>query len=123
MSTSLPFPCENVVGEGGGAAHAIVGTLIMTLAASIISVPIGLLTSIYIVEYGTGKRLTKWITFFVDVMTGIPSIVAGLFAYALFEILLGPGTRVGYIWVCRAGRADDSDRGALERRDAAFGTQ
>ncbi|MGB4713144.1 MAG: phosphate ABC transporter permease PstA, partial [Pontimonas sp.] len=57
--------------------------------------PIGLLTSIYIVEYGTGKRLTKWITFFVDVMTGIPSIVAGLFAYALFEILLGPGTRVG----------------------------
>jgi phosphate transport system permease protein len=67
----------------------------MTLAASIISVPIGLLTSIYIVEYGTGKRLTKWITFFVDVMTGIPSIVAGLFAYALFEILLGPGTRVG----------------------------
>jgi phosphate transport system permease protein len=86
---------RNVVGEGGGAAHAIVGTLIMTLAASIISVPIGLLTSIYIVEYGTGKRLTKWITFFVDVMTGIPSIVAGLFAYALFEILLGPGTRVG----------------------------
>jgi phosphate transport system permease protein len=86
---------RNVVGEGGGAAHAIIGTLIMTLAASIISVPIGLLTSIYIVEYGTGKRLAKWITFFVDVMTGIPSIVAGLFAYALFEILLGPGTRVG----------------------------
>jgi len=86
---------RNVVGEGGGAAHAIIGTLIMTLAASIISVPIGLLTSIYIVEYGTGKLLTKWITFFVDVMTGIPSIVAGLFAYALFEILLGPGTRVG----------------------------
>jgi phosphate transport system permease protein len=86
---------RNVVGEGGGAAHAIIGTLIMTLAASVISVPIGLLTSIYIVEYGTGKRLTKWITFFVDVMTGIPSIVAGLFAYALFEILLGPGTRVG----------------------------
>jgi len=86
---------RNVVGEGGGAAHAIIGTLIMTLAASIISVPIGLLTSIYIVEYGTGKRLTKWITFLVDVMTGIPSIVAGLFAYALFEILLGPGTRVG----------------------------
>jgi phosphate transport system permease protein len=86
---------RNVVGEGGGAAHAIIGTLIMTLAASIISVPIGLLTSIYIVEYGTGKRLTKWITFFVDVMTGIPSIVAGLFAYALSEILLGPGTRVG----------------------------
>ncbi len=74
---------RNVVGEGGGAAHAMVGTLIMTLAASAISVPIGLLTSIYLVEYGAGKRLTKWITFFVDVMTGIPSIVAGLFAYSL----------------------------------------
>ncbi len=86
---------RNVVGDGGGAAHAIVGTVIMTLAAGLISVPIGLLTSIYIVEYGAGKRLTRWITFFVDVMTGIPSIVAGLFAYALFEILLGPGTRVG----------------------------
>lgn len=86
---------RGVVGDGGGAAHAIVGTLIMTLAASAISVPVGLLTSIYIVEYGTGKRLTRYITFFVDVMTGIPSIVAGLFAYSLFEILLGPGTRVG----------------------------
>ena len=86
---------RNVVGDGGGAAHAMIGTLIMTLAASAVSVPVGLLTAIYIVEYGSGKRLTRYITFFVDVMTGIPSIVAGLFAYALFEILLGPGTRVG----------------------------
>ena len=86
---------RNVVGEGGGALHAIVGTLIMTLAASAVSIPVGLMTSIFIVEYGEGKRLTRYITFFVDVMTGIPSIVAGLFAYALFEILLGPGTRVG----------------------------
>lgn len=86
---------RNIVGDGGGAAHAMIGTLIMTLAASAVSVPVGLLTAIYIVEYGSGKRLTRYITFFVDVMTGIPSIVAGLFAYALFEILLGPGTRVG----------------------------
>ena len=48
-----------------------------------ISVPIGLLTAIYLVEYGRG-RLARAITFFVDVMTGIPSIVAGLFVYALF---------------------------------------
>ncbi|MEJ6506578.1 MAG: phosphate ABC transporter permease PstA [Microbacteriaceae bacterium] len=86
---------RNVVGEGGGAAHAVLGTVIMALAASVISVPIGLLTSIYLVEYGQGRRLSQWITFFVDVMTGIPSIVAGLFAYALFEIILGPGTRMG----------------------------
>jgi phosphate transport system permease protein len=86
---------RNVLGPGGGAAHAIWGTILMTLAATIISVPVGLLAAIYLVEYGYGKRLSRYIRFFVDVMTGIPSIVAGLFAYALFEILLGPGTRVG----------------------------
>ena len=57
----------------------------MTGTAAIISIPIGLATSIYLVEYGRG-RLARGITFLVDVMTGIPSIVAGLFAYALFAI-------------------------------------
>ncbi len=85
---------RNVTGEGGGALHAIVGTLIMTGTAAIISIPIGLMTSIYLVEYGRG-RLAQGITFLVDVMTGIPSIVAGLFAYAFFSIFLGPGTRTG----------------------------
>lgn len=85
---------RNVLGAGGGAAHAIIGTLLMTGTATLLSVPIGLLASIYLVEYGRG-RLAQVITFFVDVMTGIPSIVAGLFAFALFQLILGPGTRVG----------------------------
>jgi phosphate transport system permease protein len=84
---------RGVVG-GGGAAHAIMGTLIITAVASVISVPIGIMAAIYLNEYGTG-RLRRALTFFVDVMTGIPSIVAGLFAYALFEIFLGPGIRLG----------------------------
>ncbi|WNM27851.1 phosphate ABC transporter permease PstA [Demequina capsici] len=79
----------------GGILHAIWGTLIITGVATVISVPIGLLTSIYLVEYGKG-RLKRAVTFFVDVMTGIPSIVAGLFAYALFSILVGPGTKNGF---------------------------
>ncbi|MET0765760.1 MAG: phosphate ABC transporter permease PstA [Blastococcus sp.] len=83
-----------IVGEGGGAYHAIMGTLIITALTTLISVPIGLMTAIYVVEYGTG-RLKKAITFLVDVMTGIPSIVAGLFAYALFAIFFGPGVRLG----------------------------
>ncbi len=87
---------RNVTGEGGGALHAMVGTLLITLAATVISVPLGLLTSIYLVEYGRGK-LAKIITFLVDVMTGIPSIVAGLFAYAAFALVLGPGVRMGII--------------------------
>jgi phosphate transport system permease protein len=87
---------RNVTGEGGGALHAMIGTLLITLAATVISVPLGLLTSIYLVEYGRG-RLAKIITFLVDVMTGIPSIVAGLFAYAAFALFLGPGVRMGII--------------------------
>jgi phosphate transport system permease protein len=84
---------RGVVG-GGGAAHAIVGTLVITAVAALISVPIGIMAAIYLNEYG-GGRLRRALTFFVDVMTGIPSIVAGLFAYALFELFLGPGIRLG----------------------------
>ena len=84
-----------IIGEGGGALHAIVGTLLITLAATIISVPIGLMTSIYLVEYGQRRPLARAITFFVDVMTGIPSIVAGLFAYSLFSMVFGSGHRSG----------------------------
>jgi phosphate transport system permease protein len=84
-----------IVGPGGGAYHAIMGTLIITAITTLMSVPIGLMTAIYLVEYGTG-RLKKAITFLVDVMTGIPSIVAGLFAYALFVIFFGPGVRMGF---------------------------
>lgn len=85
---------RGVLGEGGGALHAIVGTLLITLVAAVISIPVGLLTSIYLVEYGRGF-VARGITFVVDVMTGIPSIVAGLFAYALFSMILGPGVRSG----------------------------
>jgi len=85
---------RNIVGEGGGARHAIIGTLQITGLATLISVPIGLLTAIYLVEYGRG-RLARAVTFLVDVMTGIPSIVAGLFAYALFALIYGPGVRFG----------------------------
>ena len=87
---------RNVLGEGGGIAHAIVGTLLVTGLAALISIPIGLMTAIYLVEYGRG-RLAASVRFLVDVMTGIPSIVAGLFAYALFALFFGPGIRMGFM--------------------------
>lgn len=95
------FLLTNMVGvygetEIGGAYHAIVGTLTITGLASLISIPIGILTAIYLVEY-RGGRISKVITFLVDVMTGIPSIVAGLFAYSLFVTVMGPGYRSGLI--------------------------
>ena len=85
---------RGVIGEGGGALHAALGTLVITLIATVIAVPIGIMAAVYLQEYG-GGRLSKALTFFVDVMTGIPSIVAGLFAVALFTLIFGPGIRLG----------------------------
>ncbi|MCQ4084588.1 phosphate ABC transporter permease PstA [Streptomyces sp. RB6PN25] len=75
---------------GGGVYHAIIGTLEQVGLASVIAVPIGMLTAIYLVEYGRGK-LAQVVTFFVDVMTGIPSIVSGLFILSFWIIILGFG--------------------------------
>lgn len=88
---------ENGTPVLGGAYHALVGSVLITLWATIISVPVGLLTAIYLVEYGARNRFSKIITFLVDVMTGIPSIVAGLFAAAFFAMILGPGTKTGFV--------------------------
>ncbi|MEU7883115.1 phosphate ABC transporter permease PstA [Microbispora bryophytorum] len=74
---------------GGGAYHAIIGTLEQVLLASLIAVPIGLLTAVYLVEYGEGGRLSRTISFFVDVMTGVPSVVSGLFVLAFWILVLG----------------------------------
>ncbi|MFD8258306.1 phosphate ABC transporter permease PstA [Streptomyces griseoluteus] len=71
---------------GGGIYHAILGSLEQVGLATAIGAPIGVLTAIYLVEYGRG-RLALAVTFFVDVMTGIPSIVAGLFILSLMLIL------------------------------------
>ncbi|MFC4494706.1 phosphate ABC transporter permease PstA [Streptomyces ovatisporus] len=76
--------------EGGGVYHALLGTLEQVGLATLVAAPIGLLTAIYLVEYGRG-RLAQAVTFFVDVMTGIPSIVAGLFVLAFWNLGLGFG--------------------------------
>ena len=74
----------------GGAYHAIIGTLEQVGIATVIAVPVGLLAAVYTVEYGRG-RLASTIRFFTDVMTGVPSIVAGLFVYAFWVLALGQG--------------------------------
>jgi phosphate transport system permease protein len=73
---------------GGGVGHAIIGSLEQVLVSSAIAVPLGLLVAIYITEYG-GNRFATAVRFLVDVMTGIPSIVAGLFMLAFWIIALG----------------------------------
>jgi phosphate transport system permease protein len=73
---------------GGGVLHAIIGSLLQGLVCAVIAVPIGLLVAIYLVEYGRGK-LSKATTFMVDILSGVPSIVAALFIYALWITTFG----------------------------------
>jgi phosphate transport system permease protein len=79
--------------QGGGAYHAMLGTAEQVLLCTVISVPIALLAGIYLVEYG-GGWVAKLTSFMVDILTGIPSIVAALFIYAVFITTLH-GDRAG----------------------------
>ncbi|MFT4088308.1 MAG: phosphate ABC transporter permease PstA [Gordonia sp. (in: high G+C Gram-positive bacteria)] len=73
----------------GGASNAIVGTLIQTAIAAAIAIPLGIMVAVYLVEYATtGGRLVKVTTFMVDVLAGVPSIVAALFIYAVWRTTL-----------------------------------
>lgn len=74
---------------GGGSLHAIVGTLVQVGIASIISIPIGIFTAIYLVEYDRGGTLGRVTTFMVDILSGVPSIVAALFVYSMWIVLFG----------------------------------
>ncbi|WP_430780593.1 phosphate ABC transporter permease PstA [Actinoplanes sp. G11-F43] len=73
----------------GGAYHAIIGTLEQVGIATLMAVPLGVLGAIYLVEYGRGK-FAETVRFFVDVMTGIPSIVAGLFILSFWVLIVSP---------------------------------
>ncbi len=77
--------------EGGGAYHAIVGTVEIGLICAVIAVPIGVLGAIYLIEYARGKKVARVVSFMVDILSGIPSIVAALFIYALVITILGVG--------------------------------
>ena len=90
-ATFLQHSMRNVVGAGGGEYHAILGSVEQVGLAAIIGLPLGLLVAIYLVEYAAPGRLRASVTFFVDVMTGIPSVVAGLFIYTFVVLTLGVG--------------------------------
>ncbi len=84
----------NASDVGGGAVHAIQGTLIQAAVTAAISVPIAIFTAIYLVEYGRG-RVARAVSFMVDILSGIPSIVAALFIYAVWVTTFG-FQRVGF---------------------------
>lgn len=84
--TKLPAP-PGV--EGGGLANAIIGTLVMTAIAGGIGIPIGVLTGVYLSEYGRGGGFASMVRFTVNVMMGLPSIITGLFVYTILVVPLG----------------------------------
>ena len=71
---------------GPGMGPAIIGTLLVTGAATLIAVPLGILGAVYVVEYGAGNRLARVIRFLGDVMAGVPSIVMGLFIFTIWVV-------------------------------------
>jgi len=85
LFTELP-PAAGL--EGGGVANAIVGTLILVGIAALISVPIGVLGAVYLSEFSSGK-IARWIGFATNMLSGVPSIIAGIFAYGTIVILTG----------------------------------
>lgn len=72
----------------GGVYHALYGTLVQAGVAAALAVPLGLMTAVFLVEYGSG-RLVRLTTFMVDVLAGVPSIVAALFVFSLWIATLG----------------------------------
>jgi phosphate transport system permease protein len=84
--TELPPPPG---GEGGGLGNAMLGTLYMTILSALIGVPLGILTGVYLSEYGRDTRFGSLIRFTINVMMGIPSIISGLFIYTLVVVWMG----------------------------------
>lgn len=90
FTSTQPTPCSPnplTTCTQGGIAHALVGTLMLLALSCLIAIPLGILAGIYLAEYGKGP-LAFGVRFFADVMTGLPSIVFGMFIYAGFQIVL-----------------------------------
>lgn len=94
LTSSMPFSFRR---EGGGFLNGLVGTAIMVGLASAVSIPLGVLAAVYLVEYGKGNWLAKLIRFFSDVMTGVPSVFVGLFVYTALVIQFGFGALMGAV--------------------------
>ncbi len=106
--------------SGGGVYHAIYGTIVQSVVAAVIAVPLGIMAAVYLVEYGRG-RFAKVTTFMVDILAGVPSIVAALFIFALWIATLGfAAERVR--GVAGPGAADAAGGGAQHRGDAEAGS-
>lgn len=86
LTADIPFSSRAL---GPGIGPAVLGTLLITGAATAIAIPLGVLAAVYLNEYGHGRRLASTIRFMSDVMAGVPSIVMGLFIYTAWVLRYG----------------------------------
>jgi phosphate transport system permease protein len=93
LFTKLPPPPGL---SNGGIANAILGTLIVVGLATAIAVPIGVLAAVYLSEFSGGNRFARWVRFATNVLSGVPSIIAGIFAYGLLVAPI-PGWQQGLL--------------------------
>jgi phosphate transport system permease protein len=89
-------PTGSFLGDPGGIRSAIIGTLLIVGLATLIAVPIGVGVALYLVEYGKQSRFANTVRYFVDVMTGVPSVVFGLFIYIVLVLGGVGGTFAGW---------------------------
>src|SRR4051812_4408737 len=89
-------PSGRFFGDPGGIRSAIVGTALIVALATVIAVPLGIALALYLVEFGRGSRLADVVRYFVDVLTGVPSIVFGLFIYIVLVLGGFAGTFAGW---------------------------
>ena len=89
-------PTGRFLGDPGGIRSAILGSIEMVALAALIAVPIGVGVALYLVEYGKRSRFANAVRYFVDVMTGVPSVVFGLFVYIVLVVTQVAGTFAGW---------------------------
>lgn len=95
LQALVELPPNAIVDSGGGFGNAIVGTIMMVAIASLISIPFGVLAAIYLTEFGSEKG-ARWVRFATNMLNGVPSIIAGVFAYVVIVLTLsdlGLGSR------------------------------
>ncbi len=92
MSFFTTDPTGRFLGNAGGIRSAIVGTVIIVGLATVIAVPLGIGVALYLVEYGKQSRFANAVRYFIDVMTGVPSVMFGLFIYIVLVVAQIDGT-------------------------------
>jgi phosphate transport system permease protein len=89
-------PTGRFLGDPGGIKSAIIGTILIVLLATVIAIPLGVGVALYLVEYGKKSAFANTVRYFIDVMTGVPSIVFGLFIYIVLVISGFAGSFAGW---------------------------